>query len=186
MSCAWLVPLHSRRFDVIHLPTSGHLSSVRDLMVSYVAALFDVPLVHHIRFGRIPTIAAAQTLEWRLIRKVMRRAAAVVAIDGATFAAVQKYVPQANSYLIPNCVNLSGLPTPVPKSPETKTALFAGWVVATKGIGELIESWSKTRPPDWTLDIVGSVDEALLRLNCKRSFRWNPSDFSGCYLMLRR
>lgn len=152
--------LRTKRFDVIHLPTSGHLSSVRDVVISQVAAFFGVPLVFHIRFGRIPAIAAAETLEWRLLRKVIRRAASVVAIDGATFAAVQQHVPEANLCLIPNCVNLSGLPTPKQHSLETKKALFVGWVVATKGIGELFESWSRIRPEGWVLEIVGSVDEA--------------------------
>jgi glycosyltransferase involved in cell wall biosynthesis len=152
--------LRAKRFDVIHLTTSGHLSSVRDVVISQVAAFFGVPLVFHIRFGRIPAIAEAETPEWRLLRIVIRRAASAVAIDGATFVAVQQHVPEANLCLIPNCVNLGGLPTPKQHLPETKKALFVGWVVATKGIGELFESWSKIRPEGWNLEIVGSVDEA--------------------------
>ena len=156
--------LQGKHFDVIHLTTSGHLSSVRDVVISYFAAWFGVPLVLHIRFGRIPAIASVETLEWRLLRKTMRLAASVVAIDGATFQAVQRYVPEVKLCLIPNCVNLAALPVPKSGSSEVKTALFVGWVVATKGVGELCESWSKIRPEGWRLQIVGSVDEAYKTL----------------------
>lgn len=159
---AWrlIKTLRGRRFDVIHLPTSGHLAAVRDVVISYVAAWFGVPLVLHIRFGRIPDIAAAESWEWRLLRVAMRRAASVVAIDGATFGAAQRHVPEAKLCLIPNCVNLSGLPTPKSEASAVKTALFVGWVVATKGVEELCEAWSKIRPEGWRLQIVGSVDAA--------------------------
>lgn len=152
--------LRKKRFDVIHLATSGHLSSVRDVVIACLAAWFGVPLVFHIRFGRIPAIAVAETLEWRLLRSVMRRAAMVLAIDGTTFNAVHRHVPEANLSLIPNCVNLAGLPAPKPDSVDTRNALFVGWVLPTKGVGELCESWSKIQPEGWTLEIVGPVDEA--------------------------
>lgn len=170
--------LRKKRFDVIHLPTSGHLSSVRDVVIARVAAWFGVPLVFHIRFGRIPAIAAAETLEWRLLRSVMRRAASVVAIDGMTFDAVQRHVPEANLCLIPNCVNLSGLPAPKPASVETKKALFVGWVVSTKGVGELCDSWSKIRPEGWMLEIVGSVDEAY-KAQLQAQFPADSIEFVG-------
>lgn len=147
-----------RRFDVVHLTTSGHLAAIRDLFVSYVAWIFGVPLVYHIRFGRIPAIASSGTLEWRLIHRVMRRAAAVITIDKATLGAVEQYAPGVNVVLIPNCVNMAKLPKPQDGSGEEKTALFVGWVVATKGIGELVEAWAKVNPAGWKLEIVGPVD----------------------------
>lgn len=170
--------LRGKRFDVIHLPTSGHLSAVRDVVISYVAAWFDVPLVLHIRFGRIPAIAAAQTWEWRLLRKAMLRAASVVAIDGATFDAVQRHLPEARLCLIPNCVNLADLPEPKVETGEVKTALFVGWVVATKGVGELCEAWSKLRPAGWRLRIVGSVDAAY-KAQLLAQFPVDSIEFTG-------
>lgn len=177
---AWrlIKALRKKRFDVIHLPTSGHLSSVRDVVISQVAAWFGVPLVLHIRFGRIPAIASAETLEWRLLRSVMRRAASVVAIDGATFDAVQRHVPEANLCVIPNCVNFSALSTPKPDSIETKKALFVGWVVSTKGVGELCEAWSRIQPEGWKLEIVGSVDEAY-KAQLQAQFPMDSIEFVG-------
>ena len=147
--------LAGRRFDVVHLTTSGHLAAVRDLAVSYVTAIFGVGLIYHIRFGRIPAIAKADALEWRLIRRVMNRAATVILIDQATFLAVQRYAPNARVLLVPNCVNVAELPVRTAAVAEVKTALFVGWVVSTKGVGELVEAWAKLRPQGWRLEIVG-------------------------------
>lgn len=147
--------LAGHRFGVVHLTSSGHLAAVRDLFVSYVAAIFGVGLVYHIRFGRIPEIAAANELEWRLIRRVINRAATVVLIDQATFFAIRRYAPNARAMLVPNCVNVSELPVRTAVVAEVKTALFVGWVIPTKGVSELVEAWANLRPQGWRLEIVG-------------------------------
>jgi glycosyltransferase involved in cell wall biosynthesis len=152
--------LRTKQFDAIHLVTSGHLAAVRDVVLTQIAGWFAVPIVLHIRFGRIPDIAIAETLEWRLLRSVMRCAAAVIAIDRKTFEAIEQYVPEGNYFLIPNCVNLSDLPLPKPLSVETKRALFVGWVLPAKGVSELCEAWSKVKPNGWTLEIVGPVEDS--------------------------
>lgn len=174
--------LRRSRFDVVHLTTSGHLAAIRDLAVSYVASLFKVPLVYHIRFGRIPDISRANSLEWRLMRKVMRRAASVIAIDNATLAAVREHAAEANVCLVPNCVNTTELPVPEPvlevSANTIQTALFVGWVVPTKGVGELVEAWATLNPPGWRLDIVGPADEAY-KAQLQARFDTDSIVFSG-------
>lgn len=161
--------LLSQRMDMIHLTTPGSLAVVRDLAVVYLASLFRVPLVYHIRFGRIPDIAEANTWEWRLIAKVMDKAFVVVAIDRATLCAIQLYAPKANALLIPNCVDLSCLPSQKQSHGQMKTVLFVGWVIPAKGINELVDAWKSVNSPDWTLEIVGPADSAYqeqLRMKC--------------------
>lgn len=152
--------LSARRCDAVHLTTSGHLAAFRDLTVSYLAGWFGVGLVYHIRFGRVPSLAGGRSLEWRLIRAVIRRAAKVILIDAATFDAVRNAEPKANVVLIPNCVDTGTLPRGVPREEGTKVALFLGWVIPTKGIGELVDAWTQLNPAGWRLDIVGPFDEA--------------------------
>lgn len=168
--------LSGRKFDAIHLTTSGHLAALRDLAVSCLARWFGVGLVYHIRFGRIPSLAGGHSLEWRLIRMVMRRAAKVILIDQATFEAVRKAEPRAKAVLIPNCVDTDALPSAAPREAGVKTALFLGWVVPTKGVGELVEAWGRLNPPGWRLDIVGPFDEgyrdALLAGNAADNLRF--------------
>jgi glycosyltransferase involved in cell wall biosynthesis len=150
--------LAGHRFDAVHMTTSGQLGAVRDLVVSYLTAIFDVGLVYHIRFGRIPAIAQANSLEWRIIRRVMLRASTVILIDQATYSAVKQFAPDVRSVLIPNCVNVAELPNRVAVQAELKTALFVGWVIPTKGIVELVEAWAILRPQGWRLTIVGPGD----------------------------
>lgn len=152
--------LVGRRFDAIHLTTSGHLAAFRDLSVAYLAGCFGVGLVYHIRFGRIPLLAEGRSLEWRLIRMVMRRAAKVILIDAATFEVVRRAEPSVRAVLIPNCIDIDALPQAVNREDGVRTALFLGWVVPTKGVGELVEAWKRLNPLGWRLDIVGPFDDS--------------------------
>jgi len=153
-----MATLFKTKFDVIHLTTSGSLATVRDVLVSYIASFFNVALVYHIHFGRIPKIAGANTLEWRLIRQVMRRASTVIVLDRASCKMVEDYDPSINVCLVPNCIGVVSLPDCEQYTNTLKTLLFTGWVVPTKGIKELVEAWAMINPTGWRLNIVGSVE----------------------------
>lgn len=170
--------LIGRQFDTVHLTTSGQLAAVRDFVLSYVTAIFKVRLVYHIRFGRIPAISHANSLEWRIIRRVMLRASSVILIDEATYTAVKKFVPEVRAVLIPNCVNITDFPVRVAMTAEVKTALFVGWVIPTKGIAELVEAWSILNPQGWRLEIVGPGD-VNYQAELLRKFGPENLDFVG-------
>jgi glycosyltransferase involved in cell wall biosynthesis len=125
-----------------------------------VAALFHVPVIYHIRFGRVPQIATSKNREFRLMAKVMLKSQTVVAIDRATRDAIKESLPTVNIELIPNCVNFSELPSAFASDQVMRTALFIGWVIPTKGIAELVEAWSQLKPREWRLQIVGPGDAA--------------------------
>jgi len=167
-----------RQFDTVHLTTSGQLATVRDFVVSYVTTIFRVKLVYHIRFGNIPAISHANSLEWWIIRRVMLRASSVILIDQATYAAVKKFAPEARAVLIPNCVNVTELPARVQIAAEVKTVLFVGWVIPAKGIAELVEAWSILRPQGWRLEIVGPGDPNY-QAELRQKFEPENLDFVG-------
>lgn len=173
-----LAALLKRRFDLVHLTTSGQLALVRDFIIAFVVARFDVPLVYHIHFGRVPLISDANSFEWRLMKKVMERASAVIAIDLATFLAIERQAPHVNVILTPNCVDISALPIRVAFSRSVKIALFVGWVISTKGIKELLESWVSINPAGWKLDIVGPVDPNY-RQQLLKQFHSDSIEFLG-------
>lgn len=147
--------LMTRRFDVVHLTTSGQLAIIRDIGFIFTAGLFKIPLVYHIRFGRIPQIAAAQSREWRLMSRVMLKAQTVIAIDLATYNAIREHLPAVKVTLIPNCINFAELPPSTISAQSLRTVLFVGWVIPTKGIVELIESWVRLKSQGWKLQIIG-------------------------------
>jgi glycosyltransferase involved in cell wall biosynthesis len=152
--------LLTQRIDVIHLTTSGQLGIVRDLGIIFIAQMFRIPIIYHIRFGRIPHIAVAKSREWRMIARAIMKAHTVIAIDKATRDAIDEHLPAANVVLIPNCINFSDLsPVSITKSLK-RTVLFAGWIIPTKGIAELVEAWALIKPDGWRLQIVGPGDAA--------------------------
>lgn len=151
--------LSSNRFDAIHLTTSGHLGVVRDLAVAVLGKIFRVPLVFHIRFGRVPAIALRNSFEWRLLRLVMQMSSRIVLIDKTTYEAVRVYFSKSKTELIPNCVNTHLLPSEQRRgSGVTRSVLFVGWIVPAKGVDELLAAWSRLQPQGWRLDFIGSCD----------------------------
>lgn len=179
--CLYLVRfvkyISSGKVDVVHMTTSGGLGVVRDLLVIFFARLFKIPLVYHIRFGRIPALAESRTLEWRLIAFAMHRASAVIAIDQATHRAININLPRVAVELIPNCINFESIPEFSPGSSQG-VFLFAGWVIPAKGIEELLAAWGALNPIDWRLAIVGPVDQIYFESLFKR-FPLQNVDFLG-------
>jgi glycosyltransferase involved in cell wall biosynthesis len=167
-----------RRPDVIHLTTSGQLALVRDIGVLRIARLFGVPAVYHIRFGRVPHIAEAGTREWRLMRRALELAHTVVPIDFATENALRKHLPGARVLRIPNCIDPAELPAPRQPAGNEGTAMFLGWVIPTKGVGELVEAWSRLNPKGWRLIVAGPVEEAY-KAELLKTHRPEGVEFTG-------
>lgn len=145
--------------QVIHLTTSGQLAVLRDLVVMFLARLYSVPVIYHIRFGRVPKIAKKSTCEWFLMRMAMNKSDTIIAIDKETFKALKTYLPNLRVVYVPNCVNFSDLPERKNLPHRVRKVLFIGWVIPTKGIEELIASWAQLQPQWWQLEIVGPGDQ---------------------------
>lgn len=148
---------------VVHINTPGSLSVHRDLAIIAVARLFRVPVVYHIRFGRVPQIATERTPKWRLMAKAMSRAHTVVAIDQATEQAIRQHLPTVRVIRIPNCIDSTTLPHRHRLRSGAHTVLYLGWVIPTKGIAELMEAWGGLRSDGWRLQIAGPGDGAYQR-----------------------
>lgn len=146
------------RVDIVHMTTSGGLGVIRDLLVMVVARFFGKPVVYHVRFGRVPELVVGDTLEWTLISAAMRMAAAVVVIDHETYRAVRQALPKIEVLLVPNCIDLRKIPVACHTVKKPSVFLFAGMVIPTKGVEELLAAWALVKRPDWVLHIVGPVN----------------------------
>jgi glycosyltransferase involved in cell wall biosynthesis len=158
--CAVLIRMLLRKPDLIHLTTSGQLATVRDTVICSISRVFNVPVVYHIHLGRLPAIAAANTLEWRVMACALRLASVVVVIDCATVDAIEAFLPDVRVEYIPNPIDLSRLPNPTTDDTSCRSALFLGWIIPTKGIEELVKAWTQLAPEGWELLVVGPGNSA--------------------------
>lgn len=158
------------KIDCVHIATSGSLAAIRDLMVANLLRNKNIPFIYHIHFGRIPEIIRKNTIEWKLIKKVISLSARTIAIDKSTKDELNDFFGAKVDY-IPNPVDLKSLP--VPSESTDKTVMYLGWVVKQKGIEELIASWGsiQSEDNDWKLQIVGPYKQEYIdELREKYSF----------------
>lgn len=158
--------------DVIHMTTSGQLAIIRDVLLLKTARRHHVPTVYHIRFGRVPEISRQSTIEWKIMKMALRLASSVIAIDQETKAAIDFHLPMVKTRYIPNPFDLEKNQQIV-SDKKKKEVVFAGWVVKTKGIEELLVAWERVRVKysDFLLKIVGPFhDKYFSFLQEKYSF----------------
>ena len=147
-----------KRPDLVHLTTSGNLAVIRDLVISMLAWLCHIPIVYHLRFGRVPDIAGSNSMEWQIMKWVMRMANVTIAITPFTYQTINEYLPQIRVEYVPNPIDFTELPISWARKETNKRVLFLGWVIPAKGIEELVNVWTQLDLEDWTLQIVGPGD----------------------------
>lgn len=148
--------------DVIHMTTSGSISIIRDLMFLKIAYKYGIQTVYHIHFGKVPQMEKSGSFIWKLFLKAINRASATIAIDSRTYNSLGSYISKEKSFLVPNPVNTEALPEITTDKKNTVT--FLGWVVATKGVEELIFAWNIVgrEYPMYELVLIGPAKEEYL------------------------
>jgi len=143
------------KLDVIHMTTSGQLAIIRDIILLKIAKKHNIPIVYHLRFGRVREISKKNTKEWRLLARAIKLASTTIAIDCTTFNELRKRSPDSNISYIPNPIDIRTLPQRSEMGDQT--IVFLGWVIKTKGIEELLTAWQQVykKHNNWSLKIVG-------------------------------
>lgn len=153
----FLRSIKKSHYDVMHLTSSGSWSLFRDLYMIQIAKNKGIKVVVHFRFGRIPDLAKLGNWEWKYVKKVVSRADKVVVIDEFTNQTLID-AGFSNTVFLPNPVS-QNVSTIVEKNKkiqrEEGLLLFAGHVIQTKGVCELVEACK--RIPNIRLKIVGRV-----------------------------
>lgn len=147
--------INSSKIDVVHITTSGELAIIRDIIFIKFLKVRKIRIVYHLHFGRMAYIACKNNMEWLLIKKALQLSDVIITMDARSKQVINEFLPDANVMNLPNPIDLSEFPTP--KKSNSKTIIFVGWVVKTKGIEELLVSWTRLfhKYPDWRLRIVG-------------------------------
>lgn len=134
--------LKSQSYDVLHLSTSGSLGLLRDLLVARMCRKRGVALAVHYHFGRISQIMKSGGWEKRLLERVVGETDANIVMDAASYEALTEQGVK-NVVCLPNplsekVVALIGKQGAVARVPGS--LLFAGHVLPTKGVFELVEA----------------------------------------------
>lgn len=148
--------LKKEEIDCLHIATSGSLGFIRDYHAAKKAKKKHKKVILHLHFGRIPNIFEKRNKEYKLFMKVNKYVDKIVCMDLKTFSVLQEYEETRGKVCyIPNPISYHHELIPQPK--KEKTICFIGWMIKTKGIEELIDSWNVVgkQNPDWSLHLIG-------------------------------
>ena len=142
--------------DVLHLCTSAEYGLLRDIVLLKKAKRLGIKSVVHFHFGRIPELQQQNNWEWKLICKVSKLCDAVVVMNRPSektlLAAGFKNVKYLPNPLATNVLKkIEGMKDNHKRTP--RRLLYAGHVIKTKGVYELVEACSQI--PNIELRIVG-------------------------------
>lgn len=164
-------------FDVVHICTSASLGLIRDLMLIKLAKKQRVKILVHMHFGRIPQILASRGLEKCLLMRVMKWIDMAIVMDRASLVSLQDagfknvcFLPNPFSSDVQRLIEKQGV-----LNREPRKIVYAGHVVASKGVFELVEACKDI--DGVTLEILGkltseSIKEELISAAGDHALEW--------------
>lgn len=146
-------------FDLVHISSSASYGLLRDLLIVRYARKKGVKTAVHMHFGRIPQILKAKGWERFLFISLLKRIDCAIVMDMSSYNALKeagydnvRYLPNPLStevqQLIEKHKNVCR---------EPRKIIFAGHVVRTKGVFELVEACSGIK--NIKLELLGKVIE---------------------------
>ena len=129
---------------------------MKDLYILWMLKRKEIKTIIHFHFGRIPQLYEMQNWEWKLLKKVVGISTAVIVIDKYSYEVLIKE-GFTNVYFLPNPLSpqVEDLVKGKFTMREKRKILFAGHVIKTKGIFELVNACVDI--PDIELKLVGKV-----------------------------
>ena len=137
-----LIRIHNP--DVIHLTSSASLALLKDYLIIREAKKFNVPVIIHWHFGRIPDLAIRKNWEWYLISFIIRRISYSIVIDNYSYKSLRdagfKNVANIPNPVSEELVKIANNQKNVERQVEEGKVVFVGHVYVNKGIYELVEA----------------------------------------------
>lgn len=153
--------LSSGEYDVVHFASSASISLIRDILSLRIAKKRGAKSLIHFRFGRIPEIYNKRNWEYKLLHRVIGLADKAVVIDMASYYTLENE-RYRNIELLPNPLTPQ-VGNIISENKEIKRVdrkiVFAGHMVRTKGIFELVEVCRNIE--DIKLKMIGYVTDEI-------------------------
>lgn len=134
-------------FNVVHFCSSASISLIKDIVFLNAAHRRGLKTIIHFRFGRIPDVYKRHNWEQKLLHKVIIKADKTIVLDKMSY----------NTLILEGYKNIVLLPNPLTLKVseiikenknikrQDRTLVFAGHVVPTKGVFELIDACKKVQ-----------------------------------------
>lgn len=147
--------------DLFHLTTPGTFRLCIDYLLLRKAKSLNIKTIVHFHFGRIPQLFEYQNWEYRILCKVVKLADRAIVIDKRSY----------DTLVSAGFNNVDLLPNPLTSNVEKfisdnqgivridNEVIFAGHVIPTKGVFELIEAVKNIE--GIKLRIIGAVSEDM-------------------------
>lgn len=162
--------ISKKKYDCIHVNTSGSLAIIRDYIILKIAKKRKLKTVYHLHFGRIPSIFKSNSLEKHMLKKALKYSDEIITLDNNSFNELKKN--HYSSIIIDNPINEQSVIKNENYVKENCIA-YLGWVIETKGINELLKAWESIQLNyyNWKLKIIGPYEKKYLEeLKLKYNF----------------
>lgn len=149
--------LKEKNIDVFHMTVTGSLSLYRDKVLMKIAKRQNIPVVLHIRIGRIPLINRANNLEWHYLKKNLLMASKIITIDKKTYNCLKNIF--TNVINIINPIDTSKI---IPSDAHLNNGqiTFVGWIIKEKGVEELLSAFNKLQSNgEYKLNLIGPYNK---------------------------
>lgn len=169
--------IRQEQFDILHLCTSASISLIKDLLILRSARQRGLKTILHFHFGRIPDLFALKNWEYKLLVRTLALADKVIVIDNKSY----------ETLICAGYKNIEFLPNPLTPAIDTiirenasiekeeRKIVFAGHVIPTKGVFELVEACK--RIPNIKVRMLGFVSDDM-----RTKLRQSAGDNSEAWL----
>ena len=149
--------------DVIYLTSSGSLGLLSNYVIVFLASLFRIKRILHLRFGRVPELAEANNWEFLLLLRVINKCDSVIVLDNASYKALCDCKGiNAKVFKVPNPVSVRVAEFALMKRVASEDYyLFVGHVIKSKGIYELLDAYKEIKTSAKLL-IIGPFEKEFL------------------------
>lgn len=150
------------RPNVVHINTSASLALFKDFIYLRIAKFFNVDVVFHYHFGRIPVLEKKKNWEWKLLLKNIRDSKHVIVIDPLSKDALDRNGLSGKVSYIPNpcSTKLTKIAECEVLEKNIDSFIFVGHVIPTKGVYELVKAFTEI-DKSLNLTIIGLVNNNI-------------------------
>lgn len=153
--------IKKQEYDAIHFTSSASISLIRDILAIKLTNGKVKKTIVHFRFGKIPELYKKRNWEQKLLHHVIKLADKVVVIDMISYNTLIKQgydnIELLPNPLAPQVTDIITENTHIER--EDRKVVFAGHMVRTKGIFELIEACKDIK--DIRLKMIGYVSDDI-------------------------